>query len=108
MQNPLNMAGVDIDPVSRQPATAERLMLQQIAKEKITARANELISDLAGEGGAMVNEIVTLFVKRVNQLMTEDPECNVYREILDSVKFKLDAADRIVAQEMGSLKKYAK
>lgn len=96
--NPLGVAGYPIDPETLTPDFARneerRADKERRARDKI-ADAQEVVNELSDDRGLIVREAIQLFVRRVESLIVNDPECQVYENIFKSIGLKLQAADAI-------------
>jgi hypothetical protein len=97
-QGPMSFSGIDVDPVSGTPVDPVEREGNRAELDRIERRineANELIADLAGEGGKMVQLTVRLLARRIDALMTSDPECVAYLNVLSQIKTKLEVARKM-------------
>lgn len=100
----MGMTGINTNPLSNRPVTIENLKKEKQRLERFQSDANALISDLAGEGGVIVKEIISKLISRVKNLIAEDPDCKIYMNILKSIELKIDlAASEIVNAKLNKV-----
>lgn len=92
--------GASVDIESGLPGEAGRVS-QKAREEKRVNRMistyQALVNDLAGDGGAVLKEVATLYINRVDELILNDPECRGYQAIFDKLKVVINVGKTIVA-----------
>lgn len=91
--NPMHTQGVDVDietglPVSQQ--TAEKDFKDQQAIEQSQTLINELRQSV------LIDTVVAEYTKRVNELISKDPECIAYEKVLTSISIKINMGQKIL------------
>jgi hypothetical protein len=91
--NPLSVAGYEIDPESLLPADELAKEKEVLAKRRIRKKIEEgqaLISELSGDKGILVQKVVALYIERINKLIGEDTECQAYEKLLSTVQHSVN------------------
>ena len=116
---PLGASDVKIDVVTGKPFISgeapqepEGLAQEEYEEEKrrlekSISQRNDLIADLAGSGGLVVREVVKLFIKRLEELSKNDPECAAYMKMLGAAQHKINIGEKAVTKMAEDLIKYA-
>ena len=76
----------------------EKRLAEKRKVMKILEEGQDLINELADEagGGQLVKEIITLYIERINYLIQNDPECQVFERLFGTIKRKINAGKKIV------------
>ena len=97
MQNsPLSISGQDIDIETGQPVVIEREILAKRRLRKLTEQSQSLLNELSGDKGELVKQMMVLYIERINQMITEDPECKTYEKLLSTIKHSVNIGKKIV------------
>ena len=103
---PLSNLGYDIDIETLEPLALKeeekRLRAERRVRKKLE-EGQDLINELAEDGGQLIKEAVALYVERINQLIQNDPECQVFEKLFDTVGRKINASKRIVESKTKNL-----
>lgn len=78
------------------PSVGKMRATEENRQARAVNRYQDLINDLAGNGGEVVKQIAGLFADRINILIKEDPECKAYQTIFDNIGIKINVGKRIV------------
>lgn len=92
--------GYAVDIESGRPLSDSNSNTRELDKKKINRiieRRHSFLNDLAGSGGEVVREVVTLYADRINKLIAEDEECIAYQKILSSVGLKINMGKKFSA-----------
>lgn len=98
MTNPLSIAGYPVDPESGEPQYVKvnaRQKAQEDRYKNLIAESAEIVNELSDDRGLIVKEAVRLFTDRINFLIANDPQCQVFEALFNTIKFKVDAGKRI-------------
>lgn len=116
---PLGASDVKIDVVTGKPFTSgespqepesfgqEEREEEKRRLERAVTQRNELIADLAGNGGLVVREVVKLFRLRLDELSKNDPECIAYMKMLQAAQHRINIGDKAITKMAEDLLKYA-
>jgi len=94
--NPLSTPGRDVDIASGRPVEVEREALAKRRIRKLTERSQSLVNELSGDKGVLVEQLITLYIERINQLISIDPECQTYEKLLSTIKYSVSIGKKIV------------
>jgi DNA-directed RNA polymerase subunit N (RpoN/RPB10) len=100
-------SGLDIDIVTGLPIEEEedkKKRESEIKRNKIINRYNNLVSDLCGRGGAVVEAVTEQYIARVEDLISNDPVCQEYQKLFDSLGMQLNAGKKVVLSKSKDLK----
>lgn len=92
-------SGIEVDVATGMPLDVEKERAagpKKDRREQLRVKYNNLINDLCGTGGEILQHIIKMYVNRVNHLMNEDPICSEYQNILDSIGLDLEVGKKIV------------
>ena len=105
MDSPLASSGLDTDPITGLPINIkEQIQKKSEQRRRMLDKSRNLVNDLTkGDGGEIIKEVVTFFVHRVEALIEDDDECQIYQKILGTVDFKVRLGDKIVKNKIGEL-----
>jgi len=104
--NPLSIAGYPIDPETLEPefVSENRRKTEQTERSKrLIAEGQELINELADDRGLIVSEAVRLYVDRINQLIAEDQQCQVFEKLFQSIRLKMMIAEKVAHSKAWAL-----
>ena len=101
--NPLGVTGHVVDIETGQPLNLEKEVQAKRRLRKLSEHSQSLINDLSGNGGALVKEVMRLYVDRINKLIAADEECQAYEKLLSSVKHSVSVGNKIVADRARGL-----
>lgn len=117
--DPLGSSEVKIDVVTGRPFTSgespvepegpgrEEHEEEKRKLERAVSQRNDLIADLSGKGGFVVKEVVKLFIKRLEELSSDDPECKAYVKMLSAAQHKINIGEKAITKMAEDLLKYA-
>ena len=94
--NPLSVPGHDVDIESGIPVEIEKEALAKRRIRKIAERSQSLINELSDDRGVLVEQLMILYVERINQLISEDAECQAYEKLLSTIKHTVSIGKKIV------------
>jgi hypothetical protein len=101
--NPMGAIGHQTDIETGNPLVLEReLSKKRMLLNKIE-KSQSLINELTGDKGLIIQEVLALYVDRVNQLIKEDTECQAYEKILATIKYDIKIGKKIVERKMEGL-----
>jgi len=63
--------------------------------QRVSGDYQDLMMDLAGDGGAVVREVVSLLAQRINKLIEKDPEAKAYARLLVQIGHKINFGEKI-------------
>lgn len=66
-------------------------------------RHQQLLQDLAGQGGAVLQVVASRLAQRINSLIAADPEAAAYLALLDGVEQSLTAGERLAQEALERL-----
>lgn len=94
------MQGAEIDIQELRPkemVDAERNAFKQRKREKTLREQAEYLNVVASpQGKKLIEMIVKKMEKRINQLISNDPEATAYKKILDELKYKENLAKKAI------------
>ena len=97
LNQPLSNQGYEVDPETLMPIDlVDKEVKRQQRLQKILEEGNSLVNELSDGRGQLVKEIVALYIERINQLIQDDPECQIFEKLFASIKLKINAGKRIV------------
>ena len=102
--------GLETDIESGQPLEVEQLhrrARQEALRAQAEDRHQRLLSDLSGQGGAILQDVAARLAARINTLVAADPEAHILMQILEGAEQKLlvgerlaqDALEKVFARE---------
>jgi len=94
--NPLSVVGQDIDIETGQPVVIEREILAKRRLRKLTEQSQSLLNELSGDKGELVKQMMALYIERINQMISEDKECQTYEKLLGTIKYSVNIGKKIV------------
>ena len=119
VDQPLDGSDIKIDVVTGRPFTSGEAPMEpegfgqeereedRRRLEKAVTQRNDLIADLAGNGGLVVREVVKLFRLRLDELSKNDPECVAYMKMLQAAQHRINIGEKAVTKMAEDLLKYA-
>ena len=94
--------GASIDPVSLRPKQAhdaEKRQVREAQKEKsLRQQAEDMNLVHSPEGQRYIEMLSTQLIKRVEELIKEDPAANMIQQLLDELGHKYSLAKRAVEE----------
>lgn len=98
--SPLDSPGADVDIEDGTPVETESVAVhQEKRKEKTIARYisnyQEIVNDLAGEGGATLRKVAAMYANRINEVVREDPACLAFQAIFDELKIQISVGETL-------------
>ena len=82
-------AGTSILRDKVKPLALEKLKREKEILDQLKRTSDALISDLSGNGGAVVKQIIAKLIERVNTLVAEDKECSLLMNVLETIDLKV-------------------
>ncbi len=116
---PLGASDIKIDVVTGKPFTSGESPMEpegfgqeereedRRRLERAVTQRNDLIADLAGNGGLVVREVVKLFRLRLDELSKNDPECVAYMKMLQAAQHRINIGEKAVTKMAEDLLRYA-
>lgn len=100
----MELGGSNIDIVTGTPDFSTRNKVAEKRTERIISEYQNLVNDLAGDGGAVVKRIAGLYATRINDLIKTDPVCLAYQSIFDDCKIKVNVGKVLAKSKLNVLK----
>jgi len=94
--NPLSAPGHDVDIETGNPMEMEREIVAKRRIRKIAERSQSLINELSDDRGVLVEQLMALYVERINQLIAGDAECQAYEKLMGTIKHTVSIGKKIV------------
>lgn len=105
-RNPLSIAGYPVDPETLVPDFVRQEQKKKRQEERygaLVAEGQEVINELTDDRGLIVREAVKLYVDRINAMIAEDPQCQVFEKLFASIRLKIDAGSKLAESKAWSL-----
>jgi len=97
-------SGVPTGIVSGKPiGQFSREAMSKKIREKTLENYQELINDLTGDGGQVVQEIIKMIEIRINELIKNDGRCSALMEALSVIKYKINIGKVISEAQINGL-----
>ena len=105
--SPLNVTGMNTGITSGSPA-AETAFAEKRARaeREVSAKvekAQGLINELGGKNGAIVAELIDLYISRVTELINADKECKLYDHLLTKINHHINVGEKIINERTKNL-----
>ena len=93
--SPLDSPGADVDIEDGTPVDAESVATKKEKKKesregRLISNYQDIVNDLAGEGGATLRKMAALYANRIDAVIREDPECRAYQAIFEELKVAIN------------------
>ena len=100
MNGPMGNLGAATDIESgailqEEPSTCHLNQDIEARMQRVAGDYQDLMMDLAGDGGAVVREVVSLLAQRINKLIEKDPEAKAYARLLVQIGHKMNFGEKI-------------
>ena len=101
-------SGVEVDIVTGLPIDERKgnvVHKAEVRRQRLVNEHDRLVNDLCGSGGELLKKVISLYINRVDSLISADPVCVEYQAIFDSIGLTLSAGKEIVNAKVEKITK---